>query len=242
MPSNRSLANPEKFVPLVNYCQEAQQNSELPPLVFCTGRQIPYAEALAQMINSFFPGFPSITENGAFLYDIAKNEFYPNPILTGEIIKGLFEVKMVVDELVSKAQATKELGKEVCISLNPLNEQPVEQLFEEVCQYLERFEEIIEITHSKSAVDITPKGINKASGVKFLAEVTGIKLNEMLGIGDTRGDLPMLKLVGTPTAPQNATDEVKKEVIFVASLPEIEGVIEILQKFTQPSAYKSRLV
>src|SRR5689334_8030426 len=86
MPANRSITSPQRFVTLVEYCQQAKENPELPPLVFCTGRQIPYTEALAQMINSFFPGFPSITENGAFLYDLAKNEFYRNPVLTNDLM------------------------------------------------------------------------------------------------------------------------------------------------------------
>jgi HAD superfamily hydrolase (TIGR01484 family) len=233
MPSNRALISPQRFVPLVEYCNQAQANSDLPPLVFCTGRQVPYAEALAQMINNFFPGFPSITENGAFLYDIAKNAFYRHPILTNEIMNGLFEVKKAVDTLVSHNKAKKELGKEVCISLNPFDDKSVEDLFDEVCHFLTPFSELIEITHSKSAVDITPKGVNKASGVRFLSEFMDLGLNEMLGIGDTRGDLPMLRIVGTATAPQNATDEVKKEVSFVAHQNEIEGVMEILHNFIE---------
>lgn len=108
----------------------------------------------------------------------------------------------------------------------------ISQFFEEVKQSLSQFSNVINITHSASAVDITPIGIDKASGVKFLAEKTGISTENMLGIGDTRGDLPMLNLVGIPTGPANASQDVKDIAKFIARSEGVIGVAEILKHFT----------
>jgi hydroxymethylpyrimidine pyrophosphatase-like HAD family hydrolase len=108
----------------------------------------------------------------------------------------------------------------------------IEEFFVAVKQSLLNYSNLIVITHSKSAVDITPKGIDKASGVRFLSERTGIPLDEMLGIGDTQGDLPMLKIVGLPAAPSNASDDVRAAAKYIASLPGPSGVAEILRHFT----------
>ena len=232
MPAARSFGSPEKLFSLANYCEAARHDQDLPSLVFCTGRQLPYAESIAQILGAFFPRFPSIVENGAFLYDIVNNEVFPNPALEPHIIKEFEAVRNEAARLIKKHNAKKEYGKEICISLNPPSDLTVEQLFEAVQESLFDWSGLLEITHSKSAVDITPKGVDKASGIRFLAEYTGIPVNEMLGIGDTRGDLSMLEIVGLPACPANASDEVREIAKFIANQPETSGTTEILRRFT----------
>jgi hydroxymethylpyrimidine pyrophosphatase-like HAD family hydrolase len=231
-PPNRGIMNPEEIVPIAEYCRAARNDKSLPPLVLCTGRQIPYAECVVQMIGAFFPGYPSIVENGAFLYDVANNDILPNSALPLRFIEIVTELHQQVDKLIKKYGAKKESGKEICISLNPPNDLTIENFYEVVRKELDSYADLLEITHSMSAVDITPKGIDKASGVRQLAEITGIAPQKMLGIGDTRGDLPMLNLVGVPACPANATDEVKAVAQFIATQEGALGVAEILRHFT----------
>jgi HAD superfamily hydrolase (TIGR01484 family) len=231
-PPNRGMMNPSDFLPIVDYCQKAKLDSNLPRLIFCTGRQIPYLECVAQLTNAFFPNFPSVAENGAFLYDVAQNEVFLNPAVTPEAKELLQEVRRETEKILQRFDARKEYGKNICISLNPPLEMPISEFFEEVRQSLLPYSNVINITHSASAVDITPVGIDKASGVKFLSEKTGIPLKNMLGIGDTRGDLPMLNLVGMPTGPANASEDVQKIAKFIAKSEGAIGVTEILKHFT----------
>jgi HAD superfamily hydrolase (TIGR01484 family) len=231
-PPNRGMMTPADFLPIVDYCQKASLDNDLPPLVFCTGRQIPYLECVAQLTNAFFPNFPSVAENGAFLYDVASNEVFMNPAVTPEAQEILREVRHQTEKVREKLNAPKEHGKDLCISLNPPLKMPISEFFEEVRQSLANYSNVVNITHSASAVDITPFGIDKASGVKFLSEKTGIPLENMLGIGDTRGDLPMLNLVGMPTGPANASKEVREVAKFIADSEGVIGVAEILKHFT----------
>ena len=73
-------------------------------------------------------------------------------------------LRKLVDKWMVDIGGIREPGKEICISLNPPNQMSIEDLNKEAKRKLKRYLEFLEITHSSSAVDITPKGINKASG------------------------------------------------------------------------------
>lgn len=231
-PPNRGIMDPSQLLPIARYCKACREGAPLPPLVLCTGRQIPYVEAVSQMIGAFFPGFPSIAENGAFLYDVAKNEVIENPAITPDAHVSLAEVRRAIAGLMSRHGAKKEYGKEHCVSLNAPQGMSIEGLYRIAQEALAPWAAVVEITHSMSAVDITPAGVDKGSGLRHLSERTGIAFDHMLGIGDTKGDWPMLKLVGTPTAPANATDDVRAIAKDVATEPGPLGVAEILARYT----------
>lgn len=214
------------------YCELARRG-EKPPLVICTGRPQPYAEAIIQTLDAFFPNFPSIVENGCFLYDPVEDVIIPNPAIEGKE-KNLRKIRTFLEEtLIAKKLAKVELGKELCISLNAFLGMSIEELFKLTLKILPKeLKRLVFITHSSSAVDITPKGVNKASGLEFLSQRTGIEYAEMVGIGDTAGDLPMLEKVGHPACPANAKKEVidlvKKRDGYIAKKPNTAGVWEIL--------------
>lgn len=218
------------LVKLQAYCELARRG-EKPPLVLCTGRPQPYAEAIIQHLDAFFPNFPSVVENGLYLYDPVEDVLIANPAIAGREV----ELRQVKDYILANLAGISKLepGKELCISLNPLGAMSVEELFRETQKALPpELAELVFITHSSSAVDITPQGVNKATGVKFLSERTGVALGDMLGIGDTAGDFPMMKIVGQIACPANAKQEVidlvRQREGFVANSPNTPGVWEIL--------------
>ena len=93
---------------------------------------------------------------------------------------------------------------------------------------MKNYLKVIEITYSQSAVDITPKGINKGEGLEFLLKITGIKKENILGIGDSKGDLPILKEVGYKAGPSNSTNDIRPFLDYVSPFPDTLGVIDIL--------------
>lgn len=125
----------------------------------------------------------------------------------------------------------REPGKKICISLN--FETPKERYAEEIPRLYDQIRNMIDtslftVTHSASAVDITPAGIDKASGVSFLAELTGIPLKDMAGIGDTVGDLPFLRIAGISAAPANCSSVIRDYVDYVSQKKAAEGVLDII--------------
>jgi hydroxymethylpyrimidine pyrophosphatase-like HAD family hydrolase len=232
MPPHRDTAEPSELLPLSRYCAAVRGGAPYPPVILCTGRQIPYAEAVTQMIGAFFPGYYSVVENGAFLYDVASNVIEPNPLLTPEHRDILAEVRRYTDGVVQRHGARKEYGKEICISLNPPAGMAIAEWFSIVRESLEPWQELLNVTHSMSAVDITPAGIDKAAGLRAVSEKTGIPCEAMLGVGDTRGDWPMLKLVGTAVGPANATEDVRSVAAYIAPAEEALGAAQIIEKYT----------
>jgi Cof subfamily protein (haloacid dehalogenase superfamily) len=57
-------------------------------------------------------------------------------------------------------------------------------------------------------LDIAPEGVNKATGLEFVAGELGIPRSRVLAIGDGRNDIDMLEWVGVGVAMGQAPDEV----------------------------------
>jgi len=215
------------------YNQQAYKGTNS-PLALCTGRSQPFTEVFCQMLGIVMP---CVCENGALIYDPVRDVSIRNPAITERHIAAQKEfVRVLESSLAREYPHRREPGKEICISLNP--ETPKEQYAEEIPRLYEQIRKLIDpslfaITHSASAVDITPAGIDKASGARFLAELTGIPLNEMAGIGDTVGDLPFLKITGLSAAPANCTSVIRNSVDYVSQKPAAEGVLDIISCLNQ---------
>ena len=114
---------------------------------------------------------------------------------------------------------------------------PIQELKALVDQALpEKIKKFVFVTHSGSAVDITPKGIDKGAGIRFFAERMGVGLHQCIVVGDSSGDIPALQLAGYPACPANATSAVKELVRshhngYVARDEQTEGTIEILRHY-----------
>ena len=203
------------------------------PLTLCTGRPQPFVEVFCQALEIFVP---AVCENGAFLYDFVEDRLLRHPDIGDGQVKAAADLRRrLADEVSRELPHRIEPGKEICISLNPVCPPKdyaanIEALFGRVVSYVDSG--LFTVTHSASAVDITPAGIDKAAGVRFLAERTGIPLEAMLGIGDTEGDLPFLRVTGRSAAPENGAEALEAVVDFVADAPGPAGVKEIVSRMT----------
>jgi hydroxymethylpyrimidine pyrophosphatase-like HAD family hydrolase len=204
------------------------------PYALCTGRPQPYVELMTQLLGENAFSMPSIVESGCYLYDPKRNRMIPDAI-----VEESFERFQVIRETVRAKMKTYgvsiEPGKELCISLIPAGVVTVESLFVSIGKILNVLgvRDEVFLAHSNSAVDITPLGIDKGSGVRLLSQYTGISSARMLAIGDANNDLPALHAVGHVACPANASDDVKQLVRnrggFVAAAPYGDGVVEILR-------------
>ncbi len=82
------------------------------------------------------------------------------------------------------------------------------------------------VAHTHISIDVIPRGLNKASGLRWLAEVCDVSLEQIGFIGDTNGDIPALDIVGYAFAPANATDEVKEIAHITTGGAVVDGVLE----------------
>lgn len=102
-------------------------------------------------------------------------------------------------------------------------------------EYLEEFIKSmglnLTVVYGPSYIDVIQNGADKSNSLNIFSEETGIKLEEIVGIGDEKNDLSMLKIVGLPAAPANAVSEVRGIILerggYIASKSVGKGFLEI---------------
>jgi hydroxymethylpyrimidine pyrophosphatase-like HAD family hydrolase len=224
----------------------------------CSGRQAPYGEAVIQALDIYYPlpdsirtrlskagappflAWPSILENGAYFYDPIGKTAYPHPAITADQLGSLQRLRSeILVPLARRTGAVVEAGKDFSISVNP----PLVDLRSGARQSTEEFRPIveevaaeflgdIEIKHSRSAIDITPRGVGKASALRQLLEWTGLSAEALAGVGDTIADAEWLALVGWSAAPANG-QEALPGMHFYAKKEVAAGLLEIVQHLTR---------
>lgn len=193
----------------------------------CTGRPQPYAEAIAQVLGL---NTPMICEHGAIEFDPATDQAR---ILVPQ--KDRNEITQVRQQLQNSFKDDNrhvlEPGKDVILSITGPgiagagNDEIRKQMlkYQQICGYPD-----LNWSHSVSAIDIAPKGISKATGAKFLLDRFGIAPRHSYAIGDSPGDISLLKLAGLAMCPANATNDIRRICDYSSSFAAAQGVFEIL--------------
>lgn len=233
------LRKVSQFVRLAN-------EGTFPPIGWCSGRDRNYIEAV-----SFFLGLPdswSVIESGVAIFNPTTKEILLNPALTPEVQTTFRAIRR--DRLPKILERFPDLfdypGNTINIALERRHEvkTAIEEYYKAVKAELQDLEDrnLVVVHHSRIAVDISPVGpdgipIDKASGTEFMSRHTKINLGQVLGIGDSRGDFPMLRLVGSVGCPSNASEECKELVRnkegYISSLGHANGVADVIRHFTQ---------
>lgn len=235
--------NPDFFIGLqkVTRCVKWANAGIIPKIGFCTGRDRNYVEAV-----SFVTGLPdwwSVIESGIALFNPTTKELCLNEALTAEAKEAFHIIRR--DRLPMILRHITELfdypGNMINIALERRHgvETSIEELYEIVKNMVADLaaKGLITIHHSTVAVDISPAGIDKASGINFLCEKIGIAGPErLLGIGDSKGDFPMLNLVGFTGCPANASKECKELILrkngHISPYDYAFGVFDTIRHFT----------
>lgn len=89
------------------------------------------------------------------------------------------------------------------------------QGYEEVVKILKKYPDMNVISGGMRNIEVTKKGVSKASGLKWLGDYLGIGTEEMIAFGDSGNDLEMLKTAGVGVAMGNAEKEVKLSLIHI---------------------------
>lgn len=86
------------------------------------------------------------------------------------------------------------------------------------------------VADAKQNVEVVPKGVNKGEGLKFVADMLGIKREEVMYFGDGENDLAAIRWAGVGIAMGNAHDHIKKEADVVADSIYEAGVAKEINK------------
>lgn len=80
-------------------------------------------------------------------------------------------------------------------------------------------------------LELNPKGIHKASGIRKVCELLGLQMSEVIAMGDSLNDVAMIREAGLGVAMGNAQDEVKALADVVTLTNEEHGVAHIIHKY-----------
>lgn len=84
------------------------------------------------------------------------------------------------------------------------------------------------------AVDFTLAGVDKASGIARVGRTLGVNPTNMVAVGDSYNDLPMLEACGFSVAMGNAPPEVKDAAEFVAPSVAEDGLAVAINEYVLP--------
>lgn len=94
---------------------------------------------------------------------------------------------------------------------------------------LDRREEFEQSTSFKENVELNPKGVSKAEGLKVIMEVLGLNPEEVAAFGDGGNDYKMLCLTPNSFAVEGAVPEVKECAKYHVAACEKNGVSEAVE-------------
>ncbi len=195
-----------------------------PALSICSGRAYPYVEAMTQLLGL---ETPVVFEAGGGLFDPVKARWHWHPDFSDDIDRQVREVRgWLQSRIVPGTSLDMDHAKKTQASLaGPVVEQ-VMQAVPVVEEHVQTTFPDLLVAHTDISIDVIPRALNKAAGMRWLADVLDVFLEEIAFIGDTNGDIPALDIVGYAFAPANATPAVKEIAHITTSGPVIDGVLE----------------
>lgn len=103
--------------------------------------------------------------------------------------------------------------------------------FQELISLMDAYKNDLTYVSFGTSIDIVPNGCTKAAGIKRLAAMLGIEMDEIMAIGDGHNDIEMVQETGIGVAVNNAVDELKEFADYVCAEKYIDGVIEAIKKY-----------
>lgn len=80
-------------------------------------------------------------------------------------------------------------------------------------------------------IEVNPAGINKARGLQIVCDRLGIKMENVMAIGDSRNDMAMIEESGLGVAMGNAQEIVKEAADWVTATNIEDGVAKAIQNW-----------
>ncbi|MCQ8211873.1 Cof-type HAD-IIB family hydrolase [Cetobacterium somerae] len=78
-------------------------------------------------------------------------------------------------------------------------------------------------------LEVTKLGVDKGSSLLKLAKKLNIRQEEIIVVGDSYNDLPMLKIAGLPACVENAKPEIKEICKFISTSNNNNGMTNIIE-------------
>lgn len=208
----------------------SREDPSVPPISICSGRPLPYVEAVAQWLDI---RVPVIFEN-AGLYELSTYNIEVAPVFDEEARREVTELKSWLrSEIVPNYNGIEiEFFKLMDAGLIHVDQQVIDEIFPKVVEHISDSFPRFEAHKTEISINIILKENNKRDGITILSRALGIEPSEVAYIGDSSGDIPGLQLVGHAFAPQNAIEAVKR-VAEPVDAEVTEAVLEVYRRIIE---------
>jgi hydroxymethylpyrimidine pyrophosphatase-like HAD family hydrolase len=204
----------------------ARLDPSVPAITLCTGRQSPYVELMAQLLGVFLP---CIFEHGAGLFFPTAFRYEFDTRLGSDYAARLSRLRAALHTpLLDGGHAFVQPGKEATMTLYPQGGFTVDDLLRVAETLVPQVAPEFGVARNVNGVEVRPIGVDKGTGAARIADLLGIPLATMAGVGDSDPDLSYLSRVGFSAAPANATPAVRQNVDYVARESFGAGLLEIV--------------
>lgn len=97
--------------------------------------------------------------------------------------------------------------------------------------FKELFKDELTVFQFETYADCVIKGLNKAKGIEKVLELTGIKKENTIAIGDSNNDYDMLEFAGIGVAMANSQQRILDMADYITASAKESGVARAIEKF-----------
>jgi phosphoglycolate phosphatase len=152
----------------------------------------------------------------------------------GGVVQAGFDAKAIVLADIEQCRQARDVLRKEFSNLEPLDEtyRKSELAFrrnidvEKARRVVAESYPELEIVDTKFALHLKHRSVNKATGMRKIAEIMGIGQENFAAMGDSANDLHMLKAAGFGIAVGNAEPDVKAAADYVSKASYGEGAAE----------------
>lgn len=206
-------------------------------IALATGK--PYQQ-LAHLVENLKLSGPSIVSGGAQIVNVSTGEMYaeyPINLETifeiGNILKETNENFWIQDNGVDHHfESTYKPFKPFAIIVHDITADYADKVLEKISQFsdISTFK-VSQYDSHNFDLHISSIHATKQQGVLHLSDLLAIQPHEIIGIGDSYNDFPLLMACGLKVAMGNAVDELKEIADYVCADVLHDGVAEVIEKF-----------
>lgn len=226
-PESHAPLNADALAKLAAHNHRAVTSGDQPIITLCSGRPLPYAEAIARLLGNSL--LPVVCEMGVWLYDPRSNEFLRDPAIKPEHLAWVRDATTFIETDLAPRGIVIQPGKSASLSLYHPDTPTLMAIKPTLESRFAREGWGFRISNTVKWINCDLTFISKATGIKRLCEMCGLSKTRLAGIGDTMGDMAIREQVAWFACPQNAEPNLKPSADFVAQGHDVDGVLEIVE-------------
>ncbi len=227
-------------------------------VVLSSGRPVPGMEFIAEQLELHKYGGYILSFNGGQIVDCKTNKVIAETSINVNDAHRVYDLSIIHNTNIITYIDNKVYGEffdeyvEVETTINKMEFVEVDNLLDAITKPVPKFimlqdgdyvekiiplvaeelEDKFTVTRSEPYfLEVMPKGIDKGSSLEKLAQMEGIKQEEVIACGDSYNDITMVEYAGLGVAMDNAKQEVKDASDYVTLSNEDNGIANVIEKF-----------